>query len=201
MGCEREESLFYLLLKSILFIRGCLYTSNMLETIQWLVWCLVLSANEIKIWTIWRFWGEWRRGFLLHLLHLLHCNCSCQYICFNILCQFLNFCGFFSSSISLLKQHSYFYSHAVGIDEKSRETVIYVKSHKKFVLQPQEPLQNLVSANTVVWPMFCLDSALDGAVPGSARWSVCKVPADREQNWYPKSNLGLMLRALCSCLS
>lgn len=60
------------------------------------------------------------------------------------------FLCFFSSSISLLKQHTYFYSHPVGIDEKSRETVIYVKSYKKFVLQPQEPLQNLVSANTVV---------------------------------------------------
>lgn len=40
--------------------------------------------------------------------------------------------------------------------------MIYVKSRKTFVLQPQEPLQNLLSANKVVRPMFHLNSSIDG---------------------------------------
>lgn len=64
----------------------------------------------------------------------------------------------------------YFCSHLVGIDEKCRETVINVKSHKTFLLQTQELLENLVSAKAVIRLMFCLDSALDGISP-----RVCKM--------------------------
>lgn len=46
---------------------------------------------------------------------------------------------------------------------------MYVKSHKTFVLQPQEPLQDFVSANTVVRPMFCLDSGLDEVSPRACK--------------------------------
>lgn len=81
--------------------------------------------------------------------------------------EFLCFCN---SSISLLKPHTYFYSHPVGIDVKCRGTAIYVKPRKKFVFQPQELIKNLVSAKPVVRLMFCLDSALDGVSP-----RVCKM--------------------------
>lgn len=65
---------------------------------------------------------------------------------------------------------TYFYSHLVGIDGNCRETVINVRSHKTFMLQPQELLQNLVSAKAVIRLMFCLDSALDGISP-----RICKM--------------------------
>lgn len=93
----------------------------------------------------------------------------------------------------------YLYSHLVGIDGKCQGTMKNVKSHKTFMLQLQEPLQNLVSAKAEMRLMFCLDSALDGISPIVR---VCRVPSDWDQNWNSKTNLGLLFLELCvaACL-